>query len=407
MKDRRNRRTAVVVAYACEPEKGSEPGAGWGMVMALNEFLQPIVLTRSDSIHAIEEAVGHMEGPVPEFVVVEEASWGPWARKTNRVLAFLAYLAWLRRVGMAASGIMSERRVDAVHHVTYSPYWLPTPIGRLPAPSIWGPIGGAVVTPRALHRFLGPKGRFTEWFDRVVVRVIDRLPSTRRSWREVSLRMVQNRETLERLRTATSLPAVLFNHGVVHTFDHDAGPPDGDPYAVWLSPMESRKGPELAIRAMAEATTTAPLRMVGDGPERSRMEQLVEELGCGDRIEFLGRVPHEQAIDLIANASVAVYTGMREEGGMALAEGLLLGTPTVLLDNGGPAVLAGAVSDPDRVVLVDTSSADGAVTAIAEAIDRFTATRADRSRPLLDRAAKVAELESIYDDLLLDVEPHT
>ena len=137
------------------------------------------------------------------------------------------------------------------------------------------------------------------------------------------------------------------------------------------------------------------------------MEQLVEELGCGDRIEFLGRVPHEQAIDLIANASVAVYTGMREEGGMALAEGLLLGTPTVLLDNGGPAVLAGAVSDPDRVVLVDTSSANGAVTAIAEAIDRFTAIRADRSRPLLDRAAKVAELESIYDDLLLDVEPHT
>lgn len=393
------RRNALIVAFACEPRKGSEEGAGWGLVSAVNEFMHPIVLVGPLHREGIEQWLAEATGPVPEFVFIDEPWWGSrW--HSDRIVAFLSYLDWMRRIRPLIADIVAERDVEVIHHVTYSPYWLPSSIGRFGVPSIWGPIGGAVTTPRVLHRFLGRRGRFTEWFDKIVVRTVDHLPATRRSWREVSLLLLQNEETLARMRPKTSRPCVIFNHGVVHDFDVEPTERSGEPYVVWISRLESRKSPEFAIRAMARATTSARMRIVGDGPERARMEELAADLGIEDRIEFLGRVSHDEAVALMADASAALFTGMREEGGMALAEGLLLGTPTITLDNGGPAIMARAVDDPTRVAVIDTSSAERALTETAEAIDRFTGEAMRPRTPLLDRPAMVERLRGFYESVL-------
>jgi glycosyltransferase involved in cell wall biosynthesis len=391
--------TVLVFAYACRPDVGSEPGAGWGMVMAINEVARPIVLTRPDNMDAIGKWLETAEGPVPEFVPVDEPRWAGRMR-SNRLLAFAGYLAWLRPAELAAWDIIATRDVDLVHHVTYSPYWLPAPTARLGVPSIWGPVGGAVRTPRSLLSLLGRKGRITEELDRFAVLIAAMFPSTRRTWREVSLRVAQNRETLARIRVVTAKPAVIFNHALVHHFDPPEPVSGEDRYAVWLSPLESRKGPELAVRALAMTTRPIDLRVVGDGPERRRMEALCADLGLTDRVQFVGRVDHAAAIALVAGAEAAVFTGLREEGGLALTEALYCGTPTIVLDNGGPAEIARASVDPSRVAIIDVSSARSAIKGIATALDDFSAhPRTDRGS-LLDRSEAIERIAAMYAQVL-------
>ena len=77
----------------------------------------------------------------------------------------------------------------------------------------------------------------------------------------------------------------------------------------------------------------------------SRIEELATRLGVDDRMEFTGRVDHETALETLANATVAVFTGLREEGGLALAEAMVLGTPVVVLENGGAATIASTEAD--------------------------------------------------------------
>ena len=394
------RPNVIVLAYACRPDMGSEPGAGWGMVMAINEVVHPIVLISPGDKDVIDQWLQTATGPVPEFIVVDEPWWARFVQ-SNRFGWFATYLAWVPRAETAAVDLIAERDIDAAHHVTYSSYWLPSPVGRLVVPSIWGPVGGAVVTPKSLLRFLGRRGRIGEIIDKVVVRMIERLPSVRWTWKQVTLRVVQNTETLERIQTETKRTTVVFNHASVHEFDPAPLDPDRDTYALWLSALESRKGPELAIRAMAATDDSVHLKVAGDGPERARMESLAADLGVADRIEFLGRVAHGDAIDLVRNAAVAVYTGMREEGGLAFTEALLSGTPTIVLDNGGPAAIARAVTDPEWVALIDTSSADAAVAGIAQAMERFTATERPDRAPLLDRSQLIEDVAGMYDAVLI------
>jgi glycosyltransferase involved in cell wall biosynthesis len=112
-------------------------------------------------------------------------------------------------------------------------------------------------------------------------------------------------------------------------------------------------------------------------------------------------VSHERALEIVSGATVAVFTGMREEGGLALAEAMLVGTPVVVLANGGAASIARAATDPECVSLVDPGSLSDTVAAMAEAIDSQTrrsqlVPREDRI-PLIDQRAAVDQLETLVD----------
>lgn len=389
----------LVFAYSCEPGKGSEPGAGWGMLMAIRQIADPIVLMRPDSMQAVQKWLETDPDRHPEFVVVDEPAWASRARR-NRIVAFLLYLVWLQRAKRVARQIVSSRQVDLVHHVTYSPYWLPTPAVDLGVPSIVGPVGGAVTTPKALVGLLGPRGSVTEWVDRWSVRLLERVPATRRTWRRASIHIVQNTETFNRIERFTKHRPILLNHAVFHHVELPQGQSNlaDEDYVIWLSPMDSRKSPELAVRALAEADPSVRLVMVGAGPELDRMKRLTTLLDVEDRVELVGKVEHDTALELVSRASAAIFTGLREEGGLALAEALYLGTPTIVLDLGGPSVITREVVDASQVTLIAARTESQTIKDFAQAMSAAHGVGTSDRSALIDRSAVTRALSDIYTD---------
>jgi glycogen synthase len=70
--------------------------------------------------------------------------------------------------------------------------------------------------------------------------------------------------------------------------------------------------------------------LVGDGPERKRLEQRAPE-----RVHFVGFVPHEQIPAILANGDVLVLPSRYEELGAVLVEALWAGLPVVASRVGG------------------------------------------------------------------------
>ncbi|MGH9139052.1 MAG: glycosyltransferase [Acidimicrobiales bacterium] len=383
----------LVLAFACSPGVGSEPGAGWGVVRALSSFADLDVLVGPEHTAALAEwSAANPTAHSIRFHTVPEPFWsrGPVRRAP---LLFLVYLAWMRRALPVARELVASKEYAAVVQATYSPYWLPSIGAQIGLPLVWGPVGGAVRTPLRLWRLLGLSGVLSELRDLVAVRACARLPRTRATWRAAALAIVNNEETLAALDDPTRQRGLVLNHGLFTDTDgtHDA-PPSRD--IVWCSAMESRKGPLLAVHALARLDRPARLVMIGDGPQRRRVQRAASRLGVADDVEFTGRVPRDEAIRRMSGAAATLFTGLREEGGLALSEALLLGTPTVVLAHGGARTIAEAAVDPARVALVQPGSLDEAAARLAAALDRLLALPAAPRPPLLDVDTAVRRLEA-------------
>jgi glycosyltransferase involved in cell wall biosynthesis len=392
--------TVLTIAYRCMPGRGTEYGAGWGVVHALQQFSDCTVITEPGSGAALEEWAAANASTTLHVEMIDDPGWAGLMR-FHRIGEFLIYLAWQRKARRRAKDLLLHRSFDVAYHATLAAYWLPSAAVGLGIPSVWGPVGGAVTAPKSLRPLLGRRGRINEVLDWFSVQVMAALPMTRRTWQEATLRIAQNDATVGRLPAALRKETVVFNHALLHDVKSWArtSQAEGDPYVAWVSPMESRKGPELAVRALA--LTPLPIRMVmaGDGPERARIEGIADTLGVAERITFVGRVPHNDALQIIAHARVALFTGLREEGGLALTEAMLLGTPLVVLGNGGARAIAATTTDPDRVAIVRPTDLDGTISDFAEALTRLADTdRFDSPHertPLIDQDAAVDVLAGL------------
>jgi glycosyltransferase involved in cell wall biosynthesis len=108
------------------------------------------------------------------------------------------------------------------------------------------------------------------------------------------------------------------------------------------------KGHQDVLRGLALlGRTDVLLRIVGDGPERRRLERLAHELGIESQVDLLGSVPHRDMAALYDQASCLVLASLttrtwEEQFGMVLIEAMAAGLPIVASASGAiPEVLRG------------------------------------------------------------------
>ena len=98
-------------------------------------------------------------------------------------------------------------------------------------------------------------------------------------------------------------------------------------YCLMVSALAPYKRVDLAIAACDRAGIE--LRIVGEGPERERLEEL-----AGPRTRFLGSVEPRRLRDLYRGARLFLQPGV-EDFGIACVEALACGTPVVAVAKGG------------------------------------------------------------------------
>lgn len=106
---------------------------------------------------------------------------------------------------------------------------------------------------------------------------------------------------------------------------------------------------DLLIRALAYCKEDIVLDIAGDGDLRKSHETLVQKLGLGDRIQFLGIVPREKVPEFLAGSSLMCLVSLREGWPTVIFEALACGTPVLATAVGG---IPEALSHPGLGTLV-------------------------------------------------------
>jgi len=394
---------ALVFAYACEPGRGSEPGAAWGVVRALSQMADCTVLVAPEHIPGIRRWERRHASAGLTFIEVPEPRWAKFS-KWHRVAWFAVYLVWLRRARRSAVRLHKAVPFDLACHASYSTYWLPSPAVRLGVPSLWGPVGGAVTTPRRLWPLLGWRGMMGELLDLLSVRALARLPGTRRTWRDATVRLVQNPATLERLPASLRDTTRILNHALLADVEPARARTPGS-RVLLVGSLDARKGGKLAIRALAHAAEAVHLEIVGDGPERPKLQRLADRLGVAHRVHFAGQLPRAQVLQKLESAAAVVFTGLREEGGMALAEAMFAGVPVIVLAHGGARTVAEAAGEGSMVALIRPQAVEATAKAMGDAMTRFVGSAGSAPGPLLDRGAAVRLLRESVELALTSPSP--
>jgi glycosyltransferase involved in cell wall biosynthesis len=356
----------LAFAYACEADKGSEPGAGWAWARSVGTLGEAWVITRRNNQASIEAALPTLpENERLQFVYVDLPGWARFWKRGKRGVR-LYYLLWQVWALFAARKLRRTQQFDLVWHLTFANIWLGSLAPFVGEPFVYGPVGGGVGTPwRYLTRESGWRCvtvEVTHAVARGLARYVN--PFARIAWARAGLILVQNPETLAWLPARHRHKAVVFPNPIL---EHDKlgilPRVDGRPTAIFAGRLVFFKGTELAIRAVA-ATEDWHLEIYGSGSDERRLRKLTASLGVEDRVHFQGFMGRDEFIERMrTDADVFLFPSLHDDAPWSVAEALACGLPVVCLNRGGPPVISG-----DAAFVVPSSDVGTTVRELAEAL---------------------------------------
>ena len=159
---------------------------------------------------------------------------------------------------------------------------------------------------------------------------------------------------------------------------------------VFAGRLTAQKALGTALDAVARVPG-ARLHLVGDGPERERLEEHARRAGLNGRVVFLGARPRAEVLVALAGADAAVLSSDWENMPHAALEALAVGTPVVATAVGG---VPEVVHDGVNGLLVPPGSPE----ALAAALERLLAEPGLRDRLAAGARPSVASIgrEPVY-----------
>ena len=137
--------------------------------------------------------------------------------------------------------------------------------------------------------------------------------------------------TLKRFREINHMPITLIPPGVDLKRIKETRPSSQSFDLLFVGRLIPEKNVEALIRVIASIDMKLTCAIIGDGPERERLERLADEPGLSGRIKFLGFLP--EVYPYMKSSKIFVFPSKREGFGMVVIEANACGVPVILLDH--------------------------------------------------------------------------
>jgi glycosyltransferase involved in cell wall biosynthesis len=279
---------------------------------------------------------------VPE-VLLQKISWKLGkvlpAHVKNFTSGWLVHLLTQFMQRRVARRLIEQHKIDVVHEPAPVSPRLPSMMYELGVPVVIGPMNGNMTYP--------PGFRSQSLLERAFVPVA-------RSFADLANYLIPGKRQAEVLlvaneRTRLALPSGCT--GKVRTLCENGVEPD-----VWRRPDNLPPRPIDGLRlaflgrlvgwkagmlvdvfaAVKKETPSAELWIIGDGPERARLQRQAEALSLSESVTFHGWAAPEESARLLSQCDVFLYPSVFDCGGAAVLEAMSLGLAVVALDWGGP-----------------------------------------------------------------------
>ncbi|MEM1295165.1 MAG: glycosyltransferase [Verrucomicrobiota bacterium] len=195
----------------------------------------------------------------------------------------------------------------------------------------------------------------------------------------------------------------------------DRMPPLNDQWQLFQAcRLIEKKGLDLSIRALAHVCEHFPktqLRIAGEGPLKQPTQELANQLGVGDQIEFLGFLNQQELKEEVSRAHLFLHPsrigtdGNQEGVPNSMLEAMATGLPVVATRHGG---IPEAIQENESGLLVDEEDWEGLSGLILHLLKdatlyrRIATTARESVEAQFSQAAQIQALEETYQSVLND-----
>lgn len=380
----------ALVAYGCEPDRGTELGVGWAWANEIRARGHDVVVyTHEDEKEKIEFKLNRHD-PSLTFRYFRPGGW-PLIHH-NRVIHQVHYTLWQWLVIKELEADAKIKPYDLVHFITWGGVRMPVFGWRQTAPYVIGPVGGGEEAPLSYCFSLGMRV-----FSKEVVRnILNRLclfdPILRKGYGGAA-RIYAKTAQSQRLipHTARSRCDVVLEIGA--NPELLALPLGTEPVAVrpvrliFVARLLHWKSPLTVVAAYAELLRrgfSVELTLVGHGPEEARLKAAIAALPESANVSHIRQLPQPELFALMQEQDVLLFPSLHDSSGNVVLEAMSIGLPVIALALGGPYEL---LRDGGGVLLpVERRTAHETTIAIADAVMDLASTREKLSA--MKRAAK-------------------
>jgi len=333
----------------CNPEEVSIPFVTYSHAAALAELHDVSLVIRP----AVEEPVRNAKARFRTIEVVRTTrldrvfDWCfRWIFRSNYDGQLLTAFRWPFAIAFEWQAWRQLRHrilggeFDVVLRLVPMAPTMPSPFAyflrRGPIPFVLGPLNGGLPWPPGFTQLENQK----EWVAnlRIVYRY---LPFARSTYRHASAIIAASSQVWSEFARFHDKLFFIPEPGISRSmFTVDARRPDsrGKLELLFVGGLVPRKACDLALRAARSLLRAelAHFTVIGDGPERCRLGQLVDSLGIEKAVSFVGWVPHAEVLERMRSADVFVFPTLRDNGAGVVFEALASGAVPVVVDFGGP-----------------------------------------------------------------------
>ena len=325
----------LISAYSVNPYKGSEDSIGWNWVLQYEKNYKKgdriILLTKKFNEKDTRRGLKEFNIQHVELVIVDVPNALNWFREKHSAFHHMYYILWQHWAWLWVkhSGI----RFDVIHHVTMNDYRIPSEMYKAKgAKVIWGPMGGAQVTPRPLKVY--EKNQLVASFREFVNKSCSWNPFYKKALRSYYKIYCINNETQKQISRIVGKDVPLMPELALR--DEYKNLPirkgNNDIFKiVFVGRLIGKKGIAFLVDALSLMPTDMnwELLIFGDGDDRGLIEKQIADSDIGKNVKLMGNRPLNQIAEAYQQADVFVLPSLRETSGNVLLEAMAYAVPIV------------------------------------------------------------------------------
>ena len=328
----------LISAYSVNPYKGSEDSIGWNWVLQYEKNYKEgdriILLTKKFNEKDTRRGLKEFNIQHVELVIVDVPNALNWFREKHSAFHHMYYILWQHWAWLWVkhSGI----RFDVIHHVTMNDYRIPSELYKAKgAKVIWGPMGGAQVTPRPLKVY--EKNQLVASFREFVNKSCSWNPFYKKALRSYYKIYCINNETQKQISRIVGKDVPLMPELALRDEYKNLPIRKGRNdilKIVFVGRLIGKKGIAFLVDALSLMPTDMDweLLIFGDGDDRALIEKQISDSGIGKNVKLMGNRPLNQIAEAYQQADVFVLPSLRETSGNVLLEAMAYAVPIVAFD---------------------------------------------------------------------------
>lgn len=320
-----------IIAFACEPNRTSEPGVGWNVAREMASRHDVTVITRANNRDVIE-SVGGIKNV--KWIYFDLAGWFCKLKKRIPYGSQIYQELWNKAVARRFRKEIEAS--DIVHQLTFGAAFFTPWAARYAKNFVWGPLGGGdKPIPFSFMRRMDSLSLVREFTYGFVSRVACRGTLLSRSLRsKVDAIIFRTREFSKRMKCREEVDISIVGETA---YTEPIVPREYDmsqrPLRVMIvGRLIPHKAADFALQAFARFVADGgdgELTVCGSGPLEAKMRRIAQKAQLGTKVRFLGQVDHEKVIEELKRSDVLLHLSFREGGSWSILEAMAYGLPVI------------------------------------------------------------------------------